>query len=257
MNKKGSAKKGTWFYVTWGAILVIGDGLCWGTADYFWTHNLIVFGDFFFWMLWVVSLLSASRVILETWKRPKIVWLVSGACSLLIGIIIIFVSDRKPIPDTEPQPRPAPAPLPIEPFIEGTQTTYKRLSEAFPFGYAVFFYGQNKIIRNEIISNGLMDWKLDTDKVGIEPNFYTGMVTWTIPDVSITDSGPGGKIIMNGSSFTLSFPMRRGVSHLAGISNGNKPVMYVGTISDDQRRPVFVLGFRIPSQARDRRPDQH
>ena len=100
MNEGSPAKK-TVFYVTWGAILVIGDGLCWGTADYFWTHNLIPLGDFFFWMLWLISILSASRVILETWKRPKIVWSVSILVSVIIGIGILVFSNRKPLPEPE------------------------------------------------------------------------------------------------------------------------------------------------------------
>jgi ABC-type transport system involved in multi-copper enzyme maturation permease subunit len=184
MNEKSPATKRAWFYVTWGAILFIGDGLCWGTADYFWTHNLIALGDFFYWLFWVVSLLSAGRIILETWESPKVVWTVSCTCSLLIGFIIILVSARKTPPMPVATPRPVAVPAPTEPFIEGTEVTHKQLSDTFPFGYTVFFSGENKRFRYEVFSNGLYDWNIDCDKVKIEPDIAAGMVTWTIPVIT-------------------------------------------------------------------------
>jgi hypothetical protein len=53
------------FYVIWSAILVVGDGLCWGTADYFWTHNYFGEGDFCIWLLWAISVFSIAKIILK------------------------------------------------------------------------------------------------------------------------------------------------------------------------------------------------
>jgi hypothetical protein len=66
-------KNVVWFYIIWASILSIGDVLCWGTADYFWVHDNNNYGDFFFWLLWLVSIVSASKMILNKLKWPKTV----------------------------------------------------------------------------------------------------------------------------------------------------------------------------------------
>jgi len=149
-------------------------------------------------------------------------------------------------------PAPSQAPAQKDPFIEGTEYTQRQLSDVFPFGYAVFFYGQNMILQKKIFKNGIMDWTLDVDKVSIEPNFATGMVTWTIPGISATTDAStpnhgGNSVYIHGDTIGYTTPIRRGFAEpAAGLYYGNQPVPYVVTLSDNQRSPVFALGFRIP-----------
>jgi len=132
-------------------------------------------------------------------------------------------------------------------FIEGTRFTQKELSKLFPFGYAVFFYGENHILRNEIFKNGMMDWKLDVELVSITPDFNAGQVTWKLPGVGVQSQGTGDHIIINNMTLTVSLPLKEGCIREAGMDFGNNPVLYVMTLSEDQAKPIFALGFRIPS----------
>ena len=127
-------------------------------------------------------------------------------------------------------------------FIEGTDVTRKQLAETFPFGYAVFLLGENSRLRHEVFKTGLLEWKLDLDEVGIEPNFAEAKVTWRIPAFA---SGNAGTI----KDFTLTYtcPLVKR-AFLTSVSYSNQPAMYVGTLSGNQRKPVLVLGYRIPGQ---------
>ena len=50
----------------------------------------------------MVSLVSASRMIIESWKKPKVVWPTSAAILILIGSIIIYLST--PTNPADPKP---------------------------------------------------------------------------------------------------------------------------------------------------------
>ncbi len=78
--------RAVWFYAAWTAILVIGDGLCWGTADYFWVHNENGVGDFWFLMLWLISAISAGKMILKKWPKPKVVWPIASLPVITMGM---------------------------------------------------------------------------------------------------------------------------------------------------------------------------
>jgi hypothetical protein len=60
--------------------------------------------------------------------------------------------------------------------IEGTDVTREQLKGIFPFGYTVFFFNGNELLRYEIVTNGLLDWKIDWENVKIVPNFADGTV---------------------------------------------------------------------------------
>ena len=152
-------------------------------------------------------------------------------------------------------PEPKAAQGPPGPVIEGTRFTQKRLSEIFPFGYAVFFFGQNRILRNEIFKNGMMDWKLDVNAVVIEPDFYSGSVQWTIPNVNAATDGSGPHVSVNGGTIKVAAPLKEGCARRGGFLLANKPVLHVITLGDNQRTPVFAIGFRIPSEGEGRPPN--
>ena len=136
-------------------------------------------------------------------------------------------------------------------FIEGTDINRKQMEYEFPFGYAIFYFGQNKIQRCEIFKNGLMDWKADMDAVEIEPNFNTGIVTWKIPNITAISPGGHGLNLEIGMQ-TMTCELKRKAVARCGVYAGNNPVLYVATLNANQRTPVFAIGFRIPSPDEER-----
>jgi hypothetical protein len=133
--------------------------------------------------------------------------------------------------------------VPNPDYIEGTEFTRKQLSDAFPFGYAIIYFGQNEISSYEIVKSGLMEWKIDIDKISIKPNFFSGKVYWTFPPYF----GFGNEIKnVTISNVPIACDLKSGVSQRAPVNFGNNPVLYVTTLSDNQLHPVFSIGFRIP-----------
>jgi hypothetical protein len=61
----------------------------------------------------------------------------------------------------------------------------------FPFGYSIIYFGQNQIMSYQIITNGLLGWKIDVSQVRIALDYFNGKVNWTIPNVSSEPSGAG------------------------------------------------------------------
>lgn len=135
-------------------------------------------------------------------------------------------------------------------FIEGTRFTSKRLQDIFPFGHVVFFFGQNEILTHQVYKNGLMDWTFDVGEVSIEPDFYSRTVKWKIPNVNTS----GGQVSIDKGSITIKGPLQVGCTYRAGVLLPNKPVMHLMTIGDNQRKPVFVIGYRMPVEGEGRPP---
>ena len=146
----------------------------------------------------------------------------------LVGAILFWRECKQPTNLAESQP-------PHADYVEGTEYTQKRLSEIFPFGYVVFFFGQNRILHNEIVKSGMMDWKLDVDSVSINPNFYSGVVTWTIPNVNATPGNTGAQNTVINSKVVSEAPLKKGYAGRTGFMFGNTPVMYVMTLGDNER----------------------
>jgi hypothetical protein len=205
----------------------------------------------------VIGLADAFYVVAHNIliKRGRVIacWMAFPCC-----IVLIFKNAAPPAQTAAGENVKVSSPaIPVNhtDYIEGTEYTQKRLEDIFPFGYAVFFFGQNRILRNEVFKNGLLDWKLDVDQVAIAPDFFTGQVTWTIPNVNTTPDGPGPKIIINGGTVSASVPLKKGCIRRTGFYLANKPVMHVMTLGDNQRTPVFVVGFRIPAEGEGRPPN--
>jgi hypothetical protein len=91
------------FYIVWGAVLFVGDTLAWATADYFWNHDLMRWGDVSFWLVWVISSISIAKMVLEKWNNPRAVW-ASAAVIMIVAAILIFARNRNETPAPSPQP---------------------------------------------------------------------------------------------------------------------------------------------------------
>lgn len=196
---------------------------------------------------------AALHYLKRSYRHAKICfWILTG----LILAVFVFLYFRASQP-TRAQIQQTPAPVQPSPqneqFIEGTDYTEKHLNEIFPFGYAIFFVGQNKPPEIQLFTNNLMNWTFDVKSVSIIPNSFTGKVEWRIPNIaavsdpSVASNGFGGVAHIHVGVEVVVTPFRRGfIGRANGFVNGNnQPNMYVGVLSDNQRLPVFTIGFRI------------
>jgi hypothetical protein len=166
-----------------------------------------------------------------------------------MAVLFVFLSLHKPAAETK-SVEPVKIEIAQPAYIEGTDVTYKQLEELLPFGNAIFYYSENKRFTYQVFKNGLVDWQIDWDNVKIEPDFVAGTVKWTIP-APISIVGTNINIQMKGNSAAVGvIPFKRDKIFSAGLlyDSPNKPTLWIGTLSDDQRSPVFVIGFRIESE---------
>jgi hypothetical protein len=133
-------------------------------------------------------------------------------------------------------------------FIDGTDVTHEELEKIFPFGYAVFYLNDKGQIDTHEFRNNLANWKIDWSSVKIEPNFSSVIVRFTMPEV---DANPGTgsnlKIQVNNGLFIVDLQLKKGAIRPIGLMLGGNPVPYVAVLSDNERKPVFAIGFRIPT----------
>ena len=131
-------------------------------------------------------------------------------------------------------------------YIEGTTATHKAINDYFSFGYAIIHLneqGERQI--NEVHSKRL-DWKLDWERVKIEPDFVAGNVKWTV--VPISAKYLDGEVLFQDSTFKLQTPFQVGAWPIMAFGNRELPTIFVSVLSANQRNPVFVIGFRIASE---------
>jgi len=89
-----------------------------------------------------------------------------------------------------------------------------------------------------------MQWAADWDKLRIIPDFIKKSVWWEIPNLRSTNT----KIQVHNGYIGQEVPIdTKQFWVLQAIVFAGQPMLMVGTLSDDQRYPVFVLGFRIIS----------
>jgi len=79
--------------------------------------------------------------------------------------------------------------------------------------------------------------------VKIAPDYFGGKVNWTIPNVSSEPVGAGLHLTVGELHMVSDF--KKGAFERMPVMPVNKPVMYVGTLNDNQRTPVFAIGYRI------------
>jgi hypothetical protein len=132
-------------------------------------------------------------------------------------------------------------------YIVGTKFTYNKLREVFPFGYTIFWSktgSQETTDRFKVVKTGRTEWEMDWDNVIMEVDYSNHIVTWKLPSVSA--QGPGLSV-GGGLKMQCSSAFKAGQIHLAPLVQlpGGQPVLHVGTLSDDQLSPVFVIGLRI------------
>lgn len=155
----------------------------------------------------------------------------------LIGVFVFLYAVQHERPD-------------LGEVIEGTKTTLADMDDAFPFGYIIFTIRdgvQTRLFRPE----SHLHWKvMDWEQIKISPDFANNTVEWTVPHISAS-------LITNGTTVQLledckigpqRVPMVLGKAFpLGGIvmMKETQPNIYVAMIGNNQRQPVFAMGFRI------------
>jgi len=130
-------------------------------------------------------------------------------------------------------------------YIPGTQTTHATLRASFPFGYVIFSRPQDRLI-NEVFPGDYLGWTADWSKVQIEPNFSDKTVKWSIPQVKGSKESQGSNIKISVGLMVMTIPISVGQFFPVRFFRvQGQPQMYLGTLSDDQRAPIFVIGLRI------------
>jgi len=179
-------------------------------------------------------------------KSKSLIWTIF---SVVVGsLLVLDVVWSFKIQTQKPKSQIPVIVVPQPDYIPGTQYTPANLEHTFPFGYAVIYYLANQRLTYDVVKNGRMDWKTDWDSVQIKPNFAAGNVEILTGPFSVTTTGNGPWVdtAENGLSIDITIPFKKGYCTQAGVYIINKPVPYVAVLSDDQRNPVFAIGFRIP-----------
>jgi len=131
-------------------------------------------------------------------------------------------------------------------YIDGTKCTHAELKEMFPFGYVVFSFREGRWTFQPH-SDGHLETKVAWENVKITPDFARRTVTWTIPNISY--SLPRTGLSGGRNAIENTFPLKVGKAYKdPGFVILGEPATYVAALSDNQRFPVFVLGFRIPPE---------
>jgi hypothetical protein len=129
-------------------------------------------------------------------------------------------------------------------FIKGTHVTESDLDTDFPFGWVVFFLHQGEQTIHKVDPGGHLKYTINWDDVIIKPNQSDRTVEWTIPHFSVSGKSHGvDNTVQN------AFKM---LDDIEGVHffydfffESDQPTMGVETLSNDQRNPIFALGFRV------------
>ena len=92
-----------------------------------------------------------------------------------------------------------------------------------------------------------LQFKIDPDNVHATPDFSKREVIWTVGLTSATKLTTGMNYYEN--QLNRSVPMKVGkVYRLDQLFEPSQPRIWVVTLGDNQRFPVFALGFRISQE---------
>jgi len=132
----------------------------------------------------------------------------------------------------------------IRDFIADTSFTSSDLDQIFPFGWVVFSNFDGDKWTHEVDPHGRTRYLIDWNLVTISPDIQSKRMTWTIPDISWSSSN-ANRGLHNMSVDTYPMEIGRTCRVYVVRTGNNQPMPFVTTLSDNQRKPVFALGFRI------------
>ena len=193
-------------------------------------------------VVWILALICCGGLqIIELKSNPSPV----GAQPLSQATKIQEPSPNPKSPEAPTTPPPQITNVAEPDYVEGTRFTHAELKDIFPFGYTIFYSDGNERFRYEVVTNGLLDWSIDLDNVKFEPDFSRGIVSLHIPPLSA--KGKNGATMDDVEMGDGSMPFKTGAIFKFPFVFANLPAVWVAVLSDNQRMPVFALGFRIPT----------
>ena len=214
---------------------------------------------------WLV-IAAVIALLLKAMETLKNLWLNWGApypfsSSVVVAVIAICAwwlfgllislsqppkTTQKESSTSQPTPLQTSTPVPTSSRPESVPSTgipYAKLEALFPFGYVVFLMGKGKHTYEPEPSEKLR-WIADWSKVEIIPDFSKRTVRWNIPSLSSTTTAHHLQVLRQQTGGMYPLDTKR-IFAIKSMYVENEPLIWVGTLSDDQRFPIFVLGFRI------------
>jgi hypothetical protein len=196
----------------------------------------------------------------KVWSRiPTFVKIAVVVVGLVAGICTIFVHAHtiwRWIFPAEPTVQPVKVTNfePTKPdFIPGTRATHAQMRNVFPFGYTIFSERDGRWTYDARPSEKYQ-WSGNWSLVKITPDFSRKCVMWEIPSITAIKSGSQGANEYSNNWIFFSVPLIPNFITL--VENpvcpcfDNEPCLWVCTLNDDQRFPVFCIGFKIASEDR-------
>lgn len=191
--------------------------------------------------------LVAHKIFKRDWFRYG----VPTALSVLIvvGTVLVVKNASKVPTPTTAQSQPPVAPQ----TIAGTHITHDVISEIFPYGYGLLFVSDAQPTRHKVFigTNNLIKWDVDWEKIEITRDVAAGAMKLNVPaKIDTPEGAKGGQLFISGPSggytqLVFGSKLKTGWMALSPIYMRNKPALCVLTLSDNQRTPIFAIGFRI------------
>jgi hypothetical protein len=125
-------------------------------------------------------------------------------------------------------------------LIEGTDISKNALSELFPFGYLVTGHDREWIEHPH--PKGELHWRIAPENVDIKPDFSSGIIHLTLKN--LTASNPRGFEVYGNEMRVPVTIQKNVVFHVGDVKISIEPGVYFVTLSDNERFPVFAIGFR-------------
>lgn len=128
--------------------------------------------------------------------------------------------------------------------------TYEKLTEHFPFGWIVYALNEATTTYDPIVYDKLI-WDASWKQLKFECDFSKGTAMVTLPgDLQIIT--PDGKPVLatRNNSFRGTISLQPGSQSAfngirAGANMPSLPDLIILTLSNNQRKPVFAVGFRL------------
>jgi hypothetical protein len=209
-----------------------------------WVVNLLIFAGSSF------SSLAVRQVLINFGKSRHANMAAAGVIAAFSISILTVIFIRHPQPNPEPSPselttKPA---QPID-YIEGTTFTYAMLKDALPFGYVLFYWRDGEIRSWIPHPDSRLEWNVDWNRVRITPDFAERTVVFEFPEIGFSYLQDGVRKPVGSGNRVTTRPITMRVGDLRGLQaifhGKNEPTLCVATLSDNQRTPVFIVGFRI------------
>lgn len=129
-------------------------------------------------------------------------------------------------------------------LIAGTSVTYEKLTQLYPFGWIVYALNEATTSYEPLVYDKLV-WDASWKDVVFIPDFAHNKATVALPP-NITFKVQGRSYMRFENILNVTDIDMDGSVYRSLIDGGpNQPCLHLSALSNNQRKPVFVIGFRI------------